>query len=136
MFKLAIVLVLGLGIFFRFYKLDSLPPSLYWEEAALGYDAYSIAQTGRDHHNNPWPLAAFESFGDWKPAGYFYALVPFVKMFGLSSWVVRLPSAISGIAIILGVGLLVYQLAKLQKKSHALRVLPTLPVWMCILTLG
>ena len=26
----------------RFYKLSSYPPSLYWEEAALGYDAYSL----------------------------------------------------------------------------------------------
>lgn len=86
----------------RLYALDTLPPSLYWEEAALGYDAYSIATTGRDHHGNVLPLVAFESFGDWKPSGYFYAIVPFIWLLDLTPLSVRLPSAIAGIFICLG----------------------------------
>jgi len=35
---LAIVIVI-FASFLRLYKLDSIPSSLYWEEAALGYDA-------------------------------------------------------------------------------------------------
>lgn len=83
--------------FIRLYKLDTLPPSMYWEEAALGYDAYSIFKTGKDHHGNVMPLIAFESFGDWKPSLYFYSIVPFIALFGLNEWAVRLPAAISGI---------------------------------------
>lgn len=98
-----LVPILLLAGFLRIYKLDQVPPSPYWEETALGYDAYSIAETGKDHHGNPYPLIAFPSFGDYKPSGYFYAIVPFVNALGLNIWAVRLPSAIAGI---LEVGLL------------------------------
>lgn len=89
------------GVWMRLAPTQS-PPSLYWEEVALGYDAYSLAQTGKDHHGNSWPVIALESFGDWKPTGYVYALLPFVKIFGLSETIVRLPSALAGILIVIG----------------------------------
>ena len=99
-------LILVLAGFLRFYGITKFPPSLYWEEVALGYDAFSILKTGKDHHGNPYPIVAFESFGDWKPSLYFYALVPFIKLLGLSELAVRLPSALSGMAIVIGVGIL------------------------------
>lgn len=79
----------------RFVGYDRTPPSLYWEEVALGYDAYSILKTGKDHHGNPWPIVAFSSFGDYKPSLYFYAAVPSVAAFGLTELGVRLPAIIS-----------------------------------------
>jgi 4-amino-4-deoxy-L-arabinose transferase-like glycosyltransferase len=104
----------GLGIafalFLRLYGLTSFPPSLYWEEVALGYDAYSILKTGKDHHGDLLPIVAFESFGDWKPSGYFYIVVPFIAIFGLNEWAVRLPTVIAGILLIIGT-------AKLAKQS-------------------
>lgn len=101
----AIGLVLLLAAVVRFYRLGS-HTSPYWEEAALGYDAYSIWKTGRDHHGHRLPIVAFESFGDWKPSLYFYAASPFVGLLGLNTFSVRLPSAICGVMIVLGVGLL------------------------------
>ncbi|MGD9129810.1 MAG: hypothetical protein PVJ09_04980 [Candidatus Woesebacteria bacterium] len=112
-----LILILLLGSFLRLYRITSLPPSLYWEEVALGYDAYSIANTLKDHHGNFLPLVAFESFGDWKPSLYFYSIVPFVKTLGLTKLAVRLPSAISGILIILAL----YQLSKLFAVSILLK---------------
>lgn len=105
---LLVLIILGISAFLRLYKLDSIPPSLYWEEAALGYDAYSIAKTGKDHHGNPFPVVAFPSFGDYKPSGYFYAVVPFVSTLGLNAWSVRLPSALAGIGSVF----LVYLICK------------------------
>lgn len=99
---IALILILSAGL--RIYKLPQNPPGLYWEEVALGYDAYSIWKTGRDHHGNFLPLAAFKSFGDWKPSLYFYAAAPFVGLLGLNSWAVRIPSALAGIVIVVGVG--------------------------------
>lgn len=93
----------------RLFKLDTLVTP-YWEEAALGYDAYSISETGKDHHGNPLPIVAFESFGDWKPAGYFYATVPFIKVLGLSVLATRLPSALAGLSIVIGVFVLLKQI--------------------------
>ncbi len=98
------LLILLLAAFLRLYRLDQVPPAPYWEEVALGYDAYSIAETGRDHHGHWLPLVAFESFGDWKPGGYIYALVPFIKVLGLNVWSLRLPAALSGVLIVWGIG--------------------------------
>lgn len=85
----------------RLYKLNAVPNSLYWEEAALGYDAYSILQTGKDYHGNPFPIVAFPSFGDFKPSLYFYSIVPFTKLVGVNEWSVRLPSALAGIGTVI-----------------------------------
>ncbi|HYD35346.1 MAG TPA: hypothetical protein VD999_04725 [Vitreimonas sp.] len=112
LFSIALSLILLGAVFLRLYRLDSLPASLYWEEAALGYDAYSMWQTGRDHHGNAWPIVAFESFGDYKPSLYFYAIVPFVATLGLNEWAVRLPSAVAGMATVVAVGLIAQLLAK------------------------
>src|SRR5687768_9057768 len=101
-FYSAIGVILLLAFFLRVYNITQQTP--YWEEVALGYDAYSILKTGKDHHGNSWPIVAFESFGDWKPSFYFYAIVPFVQLFGLNLLAVRMPSVLSGIAIVGGVG--------------------------------
>ncbi len=93
------IVLLAAGL--RFYRLGVNPPSLYWEETALGYDAYSILKTGKDFHGHPWPLAAFESFGDYKPSLYFYTLVPSVAVFGLTPLAVRFPSAFLGTLTVL-----------------------------------
>ena len=53
-------------------------PSLNSDEAAIGYNAYSLLQTGKDEHGQSWPLH-FKSFGDYKPGGYFYLVLPFVS---------------------------------------------------------
>lgn len=104
--------LLFLILFLRFAFLNLSPPSPYWEEVALGYDAYSISQTARDHHGNFLPLTAFESFGDYKPSLYFYAAVPFIKIFGLNVFAVRLPTILASIAIIFGTAILAKSLFK------------------------
>ena len=110
--KIILIAILILAIFLRFFNLSSNPPSLYWEEAALGYDAYSILKTGKDFHGNSWPLIAFESFGDYKPSVYFYAAVPSVAVFGLTPFAVRFPSALFGSLTVLLIYFLTLKLLK------------------------
>jgi hypothetical protein len=106
--KWGILLLVVVGLFLRTYRLDAVPASLYWEEVALGYDAYAILHTGKDAHGHAWPVTAFVSFGDYKPALYFYAIVPFLPLFGLSAWAVRLPSALAGTSEIIAIAWLAY----------------------------
>jgi 4-amino-4-deoxy-L-arabinose transferase-like glycosyltransferase len=121
LFILSFLVVLCLGIFVRFYQVTKFPPSLYWEEIALGYDAYSILKTGKDHLGNPPPIVAFESYGDYKPALYFYLLVPSIAAFGLNEFAVRLPAMIAGVLIVIGVGILARQIAR-NLKINPLRI--------------
>lgn len=90
-----LVAILFLAAFLRFYKLNTYP-ALNADEAAIGYNAYSLIKTGLDEHGHPWPIN-FQSFNDYKPGGYFYLALLFVKAFGLNIWSVRLPGAILGV---------------------------------------
>ena len=111
---LLITLILLLAFFLRFYKLDSYP-ALNADEAAIGYNAYSLIQTGYDEHGNSWPIH-FESFGDYKPGLYFYLALPFVKFIGLNEWAVRIPGALLGVATVFLIYLLIVKLFPDKKK--------------------
>ena len=73
-----LVFIVFLAVLLRFFKLGSIPPHLTPDEAALGYNAYSILKTGKDEFGKTFPLV-FKSFGDYKPGLYVYASVPFLK---------------------------------------------------------
>ncbi len=99
---LVLLVIIGIAIFLRFYRLDTNPPSLYWDEVSLGYNAYSILQTLHDEHGEFLPVARFIAFGDYKPPGYIYSIVPAIFVFGLTEFAVRFPSAFAGvIAVVL-----------------------------------
>ncbi len=78
----------------RLVKVGNYPP-LLWDEASLGYNAYSLVKTGRDEYGQQLPLI-LKSFGDYKPGLYAYLAIPFVAVFGLTELAVRLPSVIFG----------------------------------------
>lgn len=94
---LILIGILVVAAVLRFYALSTNPPSTYWDETSLGYDAYSILKTGKDYHGNPFPILAFPSFGDYKPSLYVYAIVPFMAVLGPTTLAIRLPSALAGI---------------------------------------
>lgn len=104
--KLIICLIIGIATLSRVLWANLSPPSSYWEEVALAYDAYSIAETARDHHGNFLPLSSFESFGDHKPSLYFYVAAIFIKIFGLNLLAVRLPTILASLFLIWGVAVL------------------------------
>lgn len=91
----------------RLIGLSKVPPSLTQDEAALGYNAYSILKTGKDEYGKTLPMI-FKSFGDYKPGLYIYLDVPFVSAFGLNEFSTRLPSALAGIIAVY----LIYLIAK------------------------
>ncbi len=93
-------LIILLGCFLRFYQLGSIPSGFHADEAAFGYNAYSLLHTGRDEYGKFLPLV-LKSFGDYKGALYAYLDIPFVAMLGLTPFAERLPSAIFGSLTIL-----------------------------------
>lgn len=102
-----IILIIFLALYLRFYKLESNPPGLYWDEVSNGYNAYSILKTAKDEYGVFMPTL-FRSYDDYKPSVYIYTLVPSIAIFDLSEFAVRFPSAMAGILTVL----LTYYLAK------------------------
>jgi len=89
------IIITLFGFFSRLLRLGSVPISLHWDEAALGYNAFSILKTGRDEYGQLFPLI-FKSFGDYKPGLYVYLAAFSEAIFGLNEFAVRLPSAVFG----------------------------------------
>lgn len=114
--KYILIGIIFLAFVLRFWKLDSYP-AFNADEAALGYNAYSLIQTGKDEHGNSWPIH-FQSFNDYKPGGYVYIILPFVKLFGLNEWSVRTPAAILGVLTIYVLYLLTKELFKTVESSR------------------
>ncbi|KKU64798.1 MAG: hypothetical protein UX87_C0004G0036 [Candidatus Amesbacteria bacterium GW2011_GWA1_47_16] len=106
---LLLITFLGLGL--RLFRLADRPLGFTWDEAALGYNAFSLLKTGRDEHGQILPVV-FKSFGDYKPGLYIYFTVPSVALLGLNEFAVRLPSALFGTLLIPVIFLLTYKLFK------------------------
>ena len=111
---LLVIGILILAVLIRIVALDKFPAGLNADEAAIGYNAWSLLETGKDEHSVSWPLV-FRSFDDYKPPMYFYMVLPFVKFLGLNIWAVRLPSAILGVLSVYLVYLLVKELFPKEK---------------------
>ena len=113
--KILLIIIIVLAFLLRFWKLDTYP-AFNADEAALGYNAYSLILTGKDEHGNSWPVH-FRSFNDFKPGGYVYLILPFVKVFGLNEWSVRSPNAILGVGTVYVLYLLTLALFKDKRLS-------------------
>lgn len=107
-----LILICILFLITRLYKISEIPPSVYWDEASIGYNAYSILKTGHDEWGNFLPIH-FRAFGEFKLPVYIYSVVPFVQLFGLNEFSVRTPSVLFS----LGTIILTYLLAKKLFKS-------------------
>ena len=109
-------LIILFGFLLRVLWLNQFPAGFTPDEASFGYDAYSLLKTGKDQWGRSFPLV-LESFGDYKPPLYSYILIPFVGVFGLEKWVIRLPNALFGTASIYVTFLLVGQILKISRKN-------------------
>ncbi len=91
-----LILIITLALVLRVVNLSTNPPGLNWDEVSMGYSAYSLLKTGADEWGVKYPIL-FRSYGEWKSPVYIYLLMPFIKIFGLSAWGVRLPAALFGV---------------------------------------
>lgn len=112
-----LILICLLFLVTRLYKVDSIPSSVYWDEASIGYNAYSVLTTGKDEWGETLPLH-FRAFGEFKLPVYVYSVVVSEFFLGLNTLAVRLPSVVFGLLAVVGLYLLVLELTK--QKSVAL----------------
>jgi len=108
--RLLLGLIIAIAAIVRFWHLGSNPPALSWDEAAWGYNAFTISRTGADEFGRFLPLDYLESFGDFKPPVYAYLTVLPVAIFGLTEFATRFASAFFGTLTVLFTYLLAKEL--------------------------
>src|SRR3990170_8102278 len=113
-----VFLSIGIAVLTRVYKLGDAPSGLYLDEAAQGYNAYSILKTGKDEFGKSFPIV-FRSFTDFKTPIYIYLIVPLIPVFGLSAFTVRFPSFFFSI---LTIPLLYFLLKRISPKPIAVGI--------------
>lgn len=109
-----------LALFLHIYHLTSHPP-FDVDEYSIGYNAYSIAQTGMDEWGMKFPLF-FRAFGDYKLPIDIYSVAILFKIFGAHDILLRLPAAFIGALYVP----LTYFLLKLLVKKDKLVWLGTI----------
>lgn len=116
-----LILILVFSLFVRIYKIVEIPPSLSWDEASIGYDAWSLLQDGKDQWGEKLPFI-FRSFGEYKYPLHIYITALFVGIFGLTDSIVRLPSALLGVINIL----LIFFLARYLTNNNRIALVSAL----------
>lgn len=89
--------ILAIGIFVRCLRFGMVPAGLNQDEAFAGYEAYSMMHYGMDTagYTNPVYLVAW---GSGMNALESYLMMPFIAIFGLTPFAIRLPQVILGVA--------------------------------------
>lgn len=123
-----LLLIVILTFLIRFIGLSSLPPALNRDEAAIGWNAYSILTTAHDEHGQYLPLA-FKSIGDYKMPLYIYASTIPIKLFGLNDFSIRFWSALAGIVSVIAIYYIVLELTKKKTLAIITAMLLALNPW-------
>ncbi len=104
--EIILVVVFLIGVFSVYiYQIDHPSTSLFCDEAAIGYNAYSISQTLRDENDTLLPLYIRNFLGHKMPV-YVYLSAIIMKFTGLSVFSTRLLAVLCGIFTILFIYLL------------------------------
>lgn len=127
-YKLLLLLIILFGFGLRIWRITAVPPGLSNDEIAIAYEAYSIANTGRDSLGRSLPVS-FKVNEDRRAPLYVYLTAPFVQILGNKEISVRLPSVIIGTLTIIGLYLLVKKLGFGELGSLAAAFLLAITPW-------
>lgn len=112
------VVIILIAALLRFYQLGEFPSGFDSDEAAWGYNAYSILKTGADEYGVKLPIV-LKSFGEYKGVLYSYFTIPFIYFLDLTPWVVRIPSVLFS----LGSMFILYLITKELTKKDSIALL-------------
>ena len=123
--NIGLIILLAVSLLIRLIKIDNL--SLFGDEIDVGYQAFSLLQTGRDYKGNFLPTY-IQSLSESRAPLLIYLTIPTVKIFGLNPLGVRLPPIIFGVLSIYLFYKLIFLLSKSDKlalySSAALSFMP------------
>ena len=128
-----LLMIMAVSAFLHFYKADQVPACLNADEAAFGYNAYSILKTGKDEFGKFLPLR-LQSFNDFKLPLYAYLSTPFIAGMGLNEFSVRFLNKIIGILFVPLIYLVAMEMFKNKKVALLSGLLVAVSPWLMILS--
>jgi len=99
---ISLIIILSIAVFFRLYKLDSIPPGLYPDVAINGNEALESLRTGK--------FKIFYPENNGREGLMMWLIVISFSIFGVSIWSIKIVAAITGILTVLGLYLLIKEL--------------------------
>lgn len=115
-YSLILALIIVFGALLRLLWLGSIPSGFFRDEAALGYNAYSLWNTGKDEFGMSFPIV-FRSFEVFFLPAYDYISALLVGLLGLTEFSTRLLSSLSGITALV---IIYFTTSKLFNKTTGL----------------
>lgn len=133
--KINVLLILAMliSVFFTFYKNNQVPGCINADEAAFGYNAFSILKTLKDEHGAFLPLRLL-SFNDLKLPLYSYLSIPFIGIFGLNMFSTRMVSHMAGILLVPLFYYLSLELFRNKKIAYVSAFLAAISPWIYIVS--
>lgn len=118
---------LVIGIFARTYMFGDVPGDINQDEAFAGYNAFTLLQHGKDSYGYPMPVY-LTAWGSGMNALESYLMIPFVALFGLKVWAIRLPMLLVGIFSLVAVYKLVLRFSN-EKFALAALLMVAISPW-------
>jgi 4-amino-4-deoxy-L-arabinose transferase-like glycosyltransferase len=85
------VLIGIIAIAIHLVALSEIPYGLHVDEIATGYDAWSLLHFGVDRYLKSFPVYLI-NFGGGQNSLYCYMCIPFIKLFGFTTFAIRMPA--------------------------------------------
>lgn len=98
--QLLFLLILFIAVGVRLYDFAVLPGGLNQDEASIGYDSWALLHYGIDRNGSTFP-AHLIAWGSGQNVLYAYFSMPFIALFGLNVFSVRIVNLIFGILSVL-----------------------------------
>lgn len=90
------ICIVALAAYLRLSHLQSNPPGFFTDEAAIGYNSFSLLTTGKDEYNISWPIF-FKSYGDYRLPLPIYLNIPALLLLGPVDVAPRTTAAFAGV---------------------------------------
>ena len=91
--NLIVIILLAIGIAARTLLFGTVPGGINQDEAFAAYEAWSILNYGVDSSLHSYPVYLI-AWGSGMNALESYLMMPFIALFGLKTWVIRMPQLV------------------------------------------
>ena len=98
-YKFIFLAVFALGLFARLWRFGAVPCGLNQDEAFAAYESWALLHYGVDSSLHAWPVYLV-AWGSGMNALESYLMLPFLALFGVHTWVIRLPQLLVALASI------------------------------------